>query len=368
MIPRTSPCKPIIYDETNLADPYWQNPLIPAIFYRLTSYKNGRNGAIAERVGAVEFHNFKTADNKLAGIEVSLSEDVVDGYAKIVDALVIGKTANADAETLAASPHGIITPRTENFTIDGAHFYNYDFMSAAALGDCSHCFHSAATDSGARTYTTSRLEFTNVPRKIKYQYPERGIFHDMDGSLTGLGPNTYATKGYKHNQQPECTLDTTLFDGVICDDSVQIRRVAFTGYKPDHFRGQEMNIYPYDKATIEVLSEADKQTFIDDHSNRSEIIWKEKLKPMKGWAVPYVTGHRYRLTWANDLDFTRMDIEISDRWATGDNEVLFVLPFVDAREAINVTRKDSGDFMNTQIEDKTLLNTKSSWTSGFNWL
>ena len=121
----------------------------------------------------------------MAGIEFSLTEDVIDGYAKIVDAVVIGKTANADAETNAASPHGIIAPRTENFTIDGARFYNYNFNEAAALGDCSHCFHPAATDSGARTYTTSRLEFTDVTRRIKYQYPQRGIFHDLDGSLTG---------------------------------------------------------------------------------------------------------------------------------------------------------------------------------------
>jgi hypothetical protein len=111
---------------------------------------------------------------------------------------VIGKTDFAETETREASPHGIITPRTENFTIDGARFYNYDFNSAAALGDCSHCFHPASTDSGARTYTTKRLEFTDVDRRIKYQYPERGIFHDMDGSLTGLGADTYATKGHRH--------------------------------------------------------------------------------------------------------------------------------------------------------------------------
>lgn len=198
MIPRTNPCRPLVADMSNPSDPYWQNPVIPAKFYRLTSYKNGRNGAIAERVGAVEFHDFKTADNILAGIEFSLSENMLDGYAKIVDAVVIGKTTNADSETLGASPHGIITPRTEGFTIDGTRFYNYNFNEAAALGDCSHCFHPAATDSGARTYTTQRLEFTDVTRRIKYQYPERGIFHDMDGSLTGKGADTYATKGYKH--------------------------------------------------------------------------------------------------------------------------------------------------------------------------
>jgi hypothetical protein len=29
----------------------------------------------------------------------------------------------------------------------------------AALGSCSHCFHSASTDSGARTVTFSNLVF-----------------------------------------------------------------------------------------------------------------------------------------------------------------------------------------------------------------
>jgi hypothetical protein len=41
----------------------------------LTSWKNGRNGAIAEKVGDVRFHNFKVADNLLAGIEFSLTSE-----------------------------------------------------------------------------------------------------------------------------------------------------------------------------------------------------------------------------------------------------------------------------------------------------
>ena len=157
MVPRTKPCQGLSVDWSNPDDPYWRNPVIPAKFYRATSWKNGKNGAIAERVGAVEFIDFKTADNKVAGIEVSVSSDMIDGYTKIVDALVVGRSSNADSSTLNSSPHGIITPRTENFTIDGARFYNFDFAGAAALGDCSHCFHGASTDSGARTYTTSRL-------------------------------------------------------------------------------------------------------------------------------------------------------------------------------------------------------------------
>lgn len=81
---------------------------------------NGRNGAIAERMGAVEFHDFKVADNKLAGIEMSLTSDLIDGYAKIVGGVLVGKSAASGSELDESSPHGIIGPRTEGFTIDGA--------------------------------------------------------------------------------------------------------------------------------------------------------------------------------------------------------------------------------------------------------
>ena len=75
MIPRKYPCKPVVYDPTNTTDPWHQNPPITAHFYGLTSWKNGRNGAIASKVGDVRFHDFKVADNRLAGIEVSVCDD-----------------------------------------------------------------------------------------------------------------------------------------------------------------------------------------------------------------------------------------------------------------------------------------------------
>jgi len=43
-----------------------------------------------------------------------------------------------------------------------------------------------------------------VPRRIKYQFPFREIINDLDGSLTGLGANTWATYAYPHTDQPEC--------------------------------------------------------------------------------------------------------------------------------------------------------------------
>lgn len=101
----------------------------------------------------------------------------------------------------AGSPHGIIGPRTENFVVKGVKFYNWDWSDAAALGSCSHCFHPASTDQGARTVTYSDLFFDpdTVPRRIRYGEPWNAIFFDKDGTLTGLGANTWATFGYLHH-------------------------------------------------------------------------------------------------------------------------------------------------------------------------
>jgi len=95
---------------------------------------------------------------------------MIDGYAKVVNSLHIGKSAFGESDIGLSSPHGIIGPRSEGFTIEGAKFFNYNFNEAAALGDCSHCFHPASTDSGARTVTVSGLYFdpTTVPKRIKY--------------------------------------------------------------------------------------------------------------------------------------------------------------------------------------------------------
>jgi hypothetical protein len=53
LIPREFPCKPQVFDPTDPLNPYPENPHILARFENLVSYKNKRNGAIAERVGAV---------------------------------------------------------------------------------------------------------------------------------------------------------------------------------------------------------------------------------------------------------------------------------------------------------------------------
>ena len=192
-----------------------------AKFENHLSYKNRRNGVIAERLGYVQFHNFKIADNAVGGMEVSLTENINEGYAKITGALIVGQSENSEKFSETSPQFGIITPRSDNFSIENTSFFNFKQTNSAALGTCSHCFHGAATDSGARTVNVSGLKFTDVPKRIIYQEPYRAIFFDEDGSLTGASEQSWATPYWKHNDvEGPCKHKPDSHDGLICDNTV----------------------------------------------------------------------------------------------------------------------------------------------------
>lgn len=312
MVPRKFPCKSISYDRFNATDPFWKNPPITANFYRLTSWKNGRNGAIAEKVGDVRFHQFKTADNLLAGIEFSLAAQFGDFMARVNHSLIVGKTANTEERLDWASPHGIITPRSENFLIENARFYNFNFNTAATLGTCSHCFHPAATDSGARTMSFRNFSYdaASVTRLIKYQYPYHAIFYDMDGSLTGKGAGSWATPYYAHHNQTECS-QSDFYGGATCDNTVQVRRVAYGAFKPEGLlMGMGMKVLRYDDSIVAEHGGNHTEYAADKSSARfGTIKYKPKPGNPKGWAFALVTGHKYRISWGmTGLDFEEMEV------------------------------------------------------------
>lgn len=98
------------------------------------------------------------------------------------------------------SPKGFFGPRSENYTVTNTSFYNFDFADAAAISTCSHCWHDAATDSGARTIKFSQIYFDDetVPRRMRYTIPWRAILFDVDGTLTGMGAGGWAVPYWEH--------------------------------------------------------------------------------------------------------------------------------------------------------------------------
>lgn len=102
---------------------------MPATFSDFTSYKNGRSGAIASKIGDVRFVNFSVADNKRAGIEAS-EVMTARNTAVTSGALIIGHSGNQEpSELLNTGEVGVIgfwAPQDENYTLTDTVLANFD--------------------------------------------------------------------------------------------------------------------------------------------------------------------------------------------------------------------------------------------------
>jgi len=58
------------------------------------------------------------------------------------------------------------------------------------------------------------------------------------------------------------------------------------------------------------MSEDQLEDYLDDRDNYSTKEWK--FKPSKNWAVPFVTGHKYKIHWGvTGIDFETMRWSVS---------------------------------------------------------
>lgn len=269
--------------------------------------------------------------------------------------MVVGRSgSNWDGGS--SSPHGIISPRTDGSIFSNIRFYNFDFNSAAAIGTCSHCYSKPSTDSDARTVKTEALVFTNVDRRVRYQYPFRGIINDLDGSLTGLGADSWATAFWQHNAaQPACATsdaDRAMYDGLLCTPDVEVRRVVIYGYQPGSLAQRNLYLLPYDDSIVSGMTEQEVLDYEADVSQYSVVDWRPKANPSDHWCVPFVTGTKYYARWEFGLDFTKMKFEIvSWLWDEDDLDIEFELPFYDVRAAVHVDDNLGNRIPNNTIPD-----------------
>lgn len=119
-----------------------------------------------------------------------------------------------------------------------------------------------------------------------------------------------------------------------------------------------MKVAKWEEAFEEELL-ADEAALFDfkqdvNHENFSILEFRGKKDPMNSWAAAYVTNHRYRIHWGENLDFTKMRVQMSERWEEDDFNTYFMTNFTDVRVAINIT--DNGGNL---IDNETL--TKKRW-------
>lgn len=123
-----------------------------------------------------------------------------------------------------------------------------------------------------------------------------------------------------------------------------------------------------------LLTPDQQLAYVKDLNNYSSAYMTVLQDPMYAWAIPYVTGHKYRFFFdKGQIDLTSIKIEVSERWTPSDKYVLFNLPYTDPREDIDFFTKydinySSANAMTYFIPNYTLdQSTYANWKSGYNY-
>jgi len=66
------------------------------------------------------------------------------------------------------------------------------------------------------------------------------------------------------------------------------------------------------------MSNATKQSYYKSVENYSKVLWRLPSNPSRAWAFPVVTGHKYKLHWGQGLDWTNMQMDLSQMWTPRD--------------------------------------------------
>jgi len=186
-----------------------------------------------------------------------------------------------------------------------------------------------------------------VHTRIRYEYPYKAIFYDLDGTLTGKGAQTWATHYYAHLNVSECEHLEWVYNGVTCDNTAQVRRIGFRAATPKAlFAGMEIRILPYDDYLW--TDAAGKEAYKDNKTNYGTTIWK---KDHVTWASAFVTGHKYKVHWGQaGIDWENVQVEVGERWIPTDKAIWMVHNHSDVRSNITVTDSTNGiEFSNDTI-------------------
>ena len=76
-----------------------------------------------------------------------------------------------------------------------------------------------------------------------------------------------------------------------------MRRVAFYNYDSSIFKLMDLKLLPIDGTEYNKTDGNETAWYYGNSSNYGIIPFKPKLDPMNGWAVPMVTGHKYKAHW-----------------------------------------------------------------------
>jgi len=148
---------------------------------------------------------------------------------------------------------------------------------------------------GGYTFRFAGLRFVSSDKKVKFTPPMKQIFQDDDGSLTGTAGGWLTAHRTFHEWAGQCERGGVEVDrGVVCDDSVKVRRLVVDGYHPAILDDQML-------AVTARLGEQDESWDVQEFQQRETY----------GWVTPLVTGKDYHLSirrWDNKVPY-RVDMD-----------------------------------------------------------
>lgn len=116
----------------------------------------------------------------------------------------------------------------------------------------------------------------------------------------------------------------------------------------------ELKVLQFDDRIVGTMNATSKAAYRENITNYSVFPWRPKANPLRSWAIPVVTGKKYRLHWQKGIDFTKMQIDLSPHWKPTDKDVYFIHNFTDVRAQI--------DFLTggENIKNETILTTNNA--------
>ena len=98
------------------------------------------------------------------------------------------------------------------------------------------------------------------------------------------------------------------------------------------------------------------ENYLLDKSQYSKFPFRPKTEPANAWAIPVVTGHKYKVHWQNGLDFEQMQVTLSQHWASEDKNVYLVHNFTDVRAKVDFVTPLKDIVPNMTLVNKTSAN------------
>ena len=98
----------------------------------------------------------------------------------------------------------------------------------------------------------------------------------------------------------------------------------------------EMKVTKWDDDLTNGLTNYTYAPYTNDTDNYSVVPFRPKINPANHWCFPAVTSHKYKIHWRNGLDFTKMQMDVSEKWNSSDLSIHLVFNFSDVRAAVEM--------------------------------